>query len=227
MNVIRHHNIDNLIDALSEEIALKLQSAIQQNHIAKLLVSGGKSPIPLFEKLSQKDISWKNVVIGLVDERFVDVQNESSNEKLVMDHLLKNYAKDASFVGLIYNLDSMEKNLEVAQNLYRTFHSGIDVCILGMGTDGHTASLFPNDPSSQRNLHEIDQSLLVNTVSPIPPNQRISCSKYLIDHSKNIYLMISGSEKLEVLNRAEMDELPIAHFFHTSRTNLIIHYNEN
>lgn len=227
MNVIKHKNIVDLIDVLSDEIALKLQSSIQQNQIAKLLVSGGKSPIPLFEKLSQKDISWKNVVIGLVDERFVDVQSELSNEKLVKDHLLKNYAKEASFVGLIYNLDSMDKNLEISQNLYRTFHSGIDVCVLGMGTDGHTASLFPNDPSSLRNLCEVNQSLLVNTYSPLPPKQRISCSKYLIDHSRNVYLMISGKEKLEVLNKAEIYELPIAHFFHTSRTNLIVHYNEN
>jgi 6-phosphogluconolactonase len=226
MNIIEFKDNNESTEALSEEIACKLQAAIQKHRIAKLLVSGGRSPIPLFEKLSKKNISWKNVVIGLVDERFVAVKNKSSNEKMISDTLLQNRAKEASFFGLIYDLNSKNSNLELARNLYTTFATGADVCLLGMGMDGHTASLFPNDPNSQDNLAMPNQDLLLYTLADVTPYERITCSKNLINRSKNLYLMISGEEKLNVLNNAHLEGLPISHFFQTQGTNLIVHYNK-
>lgn len=227
MILIEHRNIEESTNALSDKIAEKLKTAIHENGIAKFLVSGGRSPIPLFKNLSKKNIPWKDVVIGLVDERFVDTNNEKSNEKLVREVLLQNKAKEASFIGLVNDAKSLSKNLELSKNLYSTFRSGIDVTLLGMGLDGHTASLFPKDTSAVNNLNKPSQEVLINTKADVPPFERISSTKHLINQSENIYLFMSGNEKFKVLKRAEIDKLPIAHFFQTPRANLVVYYNEN
>ena len=90
-----------------------------------------------------------------------------------------------------------------------------------MGEDGHTASLFPNDPNSEENLNN-DFIGFVNTQAPVEPKNRISCSKALLLKSTQLAVMLIGENKLTVFNQAKEAKFPISYF--TSK--LIVYYAE-
>ena len=114
-------------------ISAKLKDAINKSGTASLVVSGGSSPIKIFKDLSQIELPWSKVQITLVDDRLVEPQSENSNQRLLYEHFLKNKAKKSKFFPLSEDLIS-----------YKKFKIPFDVTLLGMGEDGHFASLFPN-----------------------------------------------------------------------------------
>ena len=225
-NIIEHKSKAVMESQLATLIAKQLEIAIKKNSSAQLLVSGGTTPKGMYNLLSLKPIDWSRVCIGLVDERYVPNSSEHSNEKLIKENLLINLAKDASLVPMFYVPDNEEKNIEHVNEKYKRFHNSIDVCLLGMGADGHTASLFPGDKNSEAYLLS-DEQKIIATRSPQHPQQRISCSKQLLLNSDNIYLMITGSEKMRVLKSASVHNYPIAHFTTAQEKPIEIHYSEN
>ena len=218
MRTLEFLNKSDLEDQLVSNISTKLISEIKTKGRASLLVSGGSTPIHLFQKLSNVNLPWKKVTVGLVDERFVPTNNKGSNEKLVRENLLMNYASDTTFIGMVYYTNDVFKNLEEAEKKYGIFSSGATVTILGMGEDGHTASLFPGNNSSQKDLKGENELLLLNTISPSEPRRRVSCGKDLLLSSKNIYLMMVGENKLAVFNQAHLLKLPISYFISSIET---------
>ena len=119
----------NIVRLISDN----LKSAIKKTGVASLVVSGGSSPIKIFEELSEIDLPWSKVQITLVDDRLVDAKDINSNQKLLLDHLLKKKAKNANFFLLTEDFI-----------LNNEFKMPFDISLLGMGEDGHFASLFPN-----------------------------------------------------------------------------------
>ena len=225
MNILHFKTGKELENDLANKIANQLGIAIQKNGKAFLLVSGGTSPIEMFQLLSLKNIDWQKITIGLVDERFVANDNAASNERLVKENLMINEAKNATFIPMVYTTENESENLNLANQQYKIFHSTIDVCILGMGEDGHTASLFPNEISSEKNLLS-DSICLISTISPNAPTQRISCSKSLILKSNSIYLMLIGEHKKLILQQASSKKLPIAYFIEAENKKTEIYYSE-
>lgn len=225
MNTLSFKYAKELEIQLANQIAMKLEIAIKKNGQANMLVSGGTSPIGVFHLLSLKSIDWSKVTIGLVDERFVPAQDENSNEKLVRENLLINEASTATLLPMVYNLESEIENLAIANEAYKVFYNTIDVCLLGMGEDGHTASLFPGDRASELNL--ISDSLnLVSTLSPKAPCARISCSKTLLLSSDYIYIMIIGEVKKNVIHKALVNKLPISYFIQNEHKIVDLYYAE-
>lgn len=224
MNIVQFNTSKELENQLASQIAAKLDLAIKKNGKANLLVSGGTSPIGMFHLLSLKQIDWKNVTIGLVDERFVPNSSENSNERLVKENLMINEAKLSQFIPMVYELENEIENLAIANDSYKQFHQAIDVCVLGMGEDGHTASLFPNDKASQYNLLS-DYISLVSTISPHEPRKRISCSKTMLLSSDFIYVMLLGESKKLVLQQASANKLPISYFIETENKVIDIYYS--
>lgn len=218
----RYSNSDELVQALSQRIGKILKNAVDKRDRASLVVSGGRTPIALFETLSQMKLPWDKVVITLADERWVEPTSEDSNEKLVRDKLLQNQARGATFLSLKSDFPTPEEGrLAVEENLLG-LPRPLDVLILGMGTDGHTASLFPcSDELDYAMAPERGERLVV--VHPkTAPHERISFSLPTLLDSRHIFLHLEGEKKAQVLDKAlesdDVKEMPIRAFWQNRQT---------
>ena len=214
---------------LAEEISQKLDLELKNKGEANLLVSGGSTPKKLYEILSNKKIDWKNVSIGLIDERFVATNTEESNELLIKNTLLKNKAADAKFIGLIFNINDYKENLNITISKHKPFYKSITCSILGMGSDGHTASLFPNFEEVYTDDSIYGDKMIINTKATSEPSKRISYTKAKILSSKHLFLYFNGKEKLDVFNSAKKNKnasiRPISAFIHQNINTLNVFYS--
>ena len=193
---------ESLTVALAGRIAALLTAGIKNNGKASLAVSGGSTPVALFKQLSGINIPWQNVVITLVDERWVEPTEADSNERLVRAHLLKNNAAVATFIGMKNAaptaVDGEAKFEQLLQNISQPF----DVLILGMGRDGHTASLFP-DAENLAVATDMDSGRTCIGLSPIAAqHERMTLTLPAILNSRQIFLHIVGQDKKALLNKA-------------------------
>lgn len=194
---------------LASKIADILRIAITEKGTATILLSGGSTPKNLYQKLSEIDLDWSKVHVGLVDERFVPQDSPFSNETLIRENLMQNKATAAKMHPMVIHTAEYVENLKLATEENRVFENP-DVIVLGMGDDGHTASLFPNDPSSEEATHS--NNLLANTNAPNEPTQRITFCGPILKKGNHNFLMITGARKLEVLSESIERNYPIHHF---------------
>jgi 6-phosphogluconolactonase len=194
---------------LAQDIAQRLVAAIQARGFAVLSVSGGKSPVALFEALRVIDIDWSRVRVTLVDERCVPCIHPDSNALLVQTHLLQDLAAKAQLVVMVTSttepLDSPAAQAKVA-GLALSAAGSADVLVLGMGADGHTASLFPEAPNladalDMRNTHSCVAIELANPPASAP-YARITQTLVQILSSRYIVLPLTGADKLNTLQQA-------------------------
>jgi len=221
---------EELIDSFSKKIIENLNVGIRQRGKATLLVSGGSTPKPLFEKLSHSDIDWSCVKIGLVDERWVDEDHKDSNAKLVKDFLLVNKASKATFIPLYQKGLKAQDSQEKCSNLVKNELFPCDVLILGMGDDGHTASLFPNKKELKDALDISRESYCISMTPDDAPHTRMSLTLSAILKAQNLYLHIQGKNKIEVYEKAisEQDytKSPITAVLKNDIKNIEVYYNE-
>lgn len=222
--LLKHISKEETESALIVAFSRIILEAIEEHGTAHILLSGGGTPKNLYARLSQEDLPWNKVVIGLVDERFVPQDHEKNNGLLIQQHLLQNEAKQAMFIPMIYDANDLNVNLEEAIKQYKLFENRLDIVLLGMGSDGHTASLFPNDASSNKGLQDDFEQILLNTEADVAPFLRVSCSKKMLLGARNLFLFITGEEKIQVLKNADSESLPIASFMQTN-TILNVYYN--
>lgn len=218
--------------ALAEHIANALRSAIAARGQASLAVSGGKSPIPLFEALREQDLDWSKVTIVLVDERVVPRDHADSNTALVARHLLQGRAAAARFLLFFrelaptFNAEVLDALVRDADERIATLPWPLDVAVLGMGEDAHTASLFPGAPGYARAI-ATDQ-LLAWVVPDTAPHARISFTLSALLAARELVLSITGESKLAVYRRAaqKADEaLPISLVINQTQTPLSVWMN--
>jgi 6-phosphogluconolactonase len=193
----------SLVTALAHNVADRLAAAETRHHRAVLAVPGGTTPAPLFDCLSREPIGWNGITITLVDERCVPESSERSNARLVKTHLLRNAAECARFVPLY-------RNEEAAAALGR-----FDVVVLGMGSDGHTASFLPGGDTLAQALDPRGTRRVIRLEAPgLEP--RLTFSFPALIDSDFIALHIEGEEKAEVLARAlepgPVERMPIRAF---------------
>ena len=194
---------------LAQRIAEILRSEIDQKGTATILLSGGSTPKNLYQKLGGIDLDWSKVHVGLVDERYVSQDSPYSNETLIRESLMSAHAKNAHCHSMVIDPSNYEDNLNLAALENRIFEKP-DVIVLGMGDDGHTASLFPNDQGS--NEATVSSSLIANTTSPNEPTQRITFCGPILQKGKHLFLMITGLKKMEVLTESQEKNYPIHYF---------------
>ena len=219
---------DNLTVELADYIGKQLTAGIADNGRASLAVSGGSTPVDLFEELSQTDIAWDKVVITLVDERWVEPVNNDSNEHLVRTHLLKNRAAAATFVGMKNEAATAGAGEQQCENGLTNVPRPFDLLILGMGGDGHTASLFPG-AAQLAAATDMESGRNCMGIAPLTaPHERMTLTLPAILDSRQIILHITGPEKQEVLEQALQDgpieAMPIRYILRQQTTPVSVYW---
>ena len=227
-NVHAFSTQDDLIAALSQSITQELQKAINEKGKASLLVSGGSTPKPLFEKLRETSLDWEKVCIGLCDERWISSTHEESNENLVKTHLLQAKASKATFIGMyIEGTDSQDAEILCEKKMKEALFP-FDVLILGMGSDAHTASLFPENVKLEKAFDLNNEALCIAIEPTTAPYMRMSLTRQAILSAAHIYLHFEGKEKLAVYEEAivgeDMYKMPIRSILNQDIKDVEVYY---
>ena len=212
---------------LALRVAGHLETDISLHGRATAVVSGGRTPIGFFQQLAKQDIAWDRVSITLADERWVDASHSDSNERLVRENLLIHRATDASFISLKNKaMSAQEGQKELATRLKQV--GKFSAVVLGMGNDGHTASLFPGMTNLVSGL-DMESGLDCLATSPdTAPHERITLTLPRLLRSTIIFLQLTGTSKLqmleEVLEGRDIYEFPIRSVLQQKVTDLEIFY---
>ncbi|MDJ0778854.1 MAG: 6-phosphogluconolactonase [Gammaproteobacteria bacterium] len=227
----RFDDRDAMIEALRQTIAGELDNALAQNAQATLLLSGGSSPAPLYRGLSETPLDWQRVDVALVDERWVDPGDAASNERLLRATLLQNHAAAARFTGMKNNHPSPFSGESECNRAYARLQTPFDLALLGMGPDGHTASLFPGasglTEALDRQLHcaairarrsEVTGEFL----------ERMTLTPWSLLQSRRLLLMITGDEKWRVYQQARQNgadiDLPVSLLLDQDRVPVAVYW---
>lgn len=206
---------EEMQQALANDIAADLAEALSEKAMATLVVSGGSTPKRLFQILSEADLPWQNVTITLADDRWLNPDDKDSNERLVFENLLQNNAKKAKFIGLKSPDDDAFQGEKTTDERLKSLPLPYDVTVLGMGMDGHTASLFPCASQLQLAV-DCEESRCRAVLPESAPYQRMTQTLNTLRASEKIYLQLNGQEKMDVYRRASSEgapeEMPIRYF---------------
>ena len=196
-----------LVAKAAAAIELTLRQAITTRGQASLMVSGGSSPRPLYERLSKVDLGWSKVTISLVDERWVNPGEPGSNEDFIRETLLQNKASATKFFGLKTSHETVKAGLTASEARFKSLEQPFDICVMGMGSDGHTASWFPHSRGLETALAPQNKNILCAIDAAGAPvagdhPHRISLTLSAILASHAIFLFIPGEAKRTVFDAA-------------------------
>ena len=192
---------------LANRVAKQLRDALDAKGSASLVVPGGTTPVPFLQELSTQDLDWKNVMVFLSDERFVPTTSDRSNTALVRDALIQNKAAEAQFFafwreGLTPDELANELGTELASV------GPFDVCVVGMGLDMHTASLFPSMDRLNEALIDTQNRRILAVHPDGQPEPRLTLTAPMLRASRKMHLLITGADKRTALKRAVQTENP-------------------
>ena len=210
MELIEYPDAELMMIRLADLLASELRTALSMNDTASLAVPGGTTPGPIFDSLCGVDLDWDRVRVMLTDERWLPEDSERSNTRLLRQRLLTDRAAKAVYVPLYADASTPEDKLD---DLSQTVAEALplSVALLGMGTDMHTASIFPGADRLEHALHGDD--LLVAMRAPGAPEPRITLSAKVLQDAMRCHIVITGSEKRAALERARdlpPEEAPVA-----------------
>jgi len=222
MEAQRYADMETLSRELATQLAASLKTAIGARGLASLVVSGGRSPVKLFEMLRTQALDWGRVCVALADERWVTPEDAASNEHLVRNVLLKDQAAAARFHGLKNAAPTPDLGAVSAWETFARVPRPFDAVILGMGDDGHTASLFPGSPNLPRALNQAAVAGCVGMWAPKAPQPRLSLNLTALLDSRRVVVLIAGESKWNTLTAAKKEgpvqDMPIRALLRQTRT---------
>jgi 6-phosphogluconolactonase len=197
---------DDLAAGLAAQVKQALEEAIALRGRAVLAVSGGSTPVAFFKALSALELAWEQVTIILVDERMVPASHDRSNAKLVRDNLLQNNAANAFFVPMYQGaFDEGDAAHQIETVMKRASLAVPDFLILGLGSDGHTASFFPGGDHLPDAIDPAQKALVLPMHAEGAGEARLTLTLPVLLAARQIALHIEGAKKREVLDRALAD----------------------
>ncbi|MFM7274706.1 MAG: 6-phosphogluconolactonase [Gammaproteobacteria bacterium] len=197
----------SLEDVLCEAIGAAIAASITARGVALLGLSGGSTPLPLYRRLAQASLDWPRVVIALVDERWVPVDHPASNEGALRHAFAPALAQGARLQGMKNPSIRAADGLAVCEADYRSLPLPFDLVLLGMGEDGHIASLFPRAEGLDAAL-DADSPALCAAISAAPSRvtgeftERVSLTLGALHPARVIVLLALGEAKRHTLIEA-------------------------
>jgi 6-phosphogluconolactonase len=191
-----------LAESLADAVADQLRSALAERGRASLALSGGSTPKRFMQELARRPLDWSAVTVTLVDERWVPSENPRANAGLVRTHLLHGPAAQATFVPLYAPTPTPEAGIDRVRARIDALPLPLDVVVLGMGEDGHTASFFPGGDHLDEALDPNARTRVLPMRAPGAGEPRITLSLPLLAGARARYLLIEGDAKRRVLIEA-------------------------
>ena len=223
MEIVEYPDRELMMIALADRLASELATAVRGKGSVSFCVPGGTTPGPVFDTLSGLSIDWDRVTVFLNDERWVPESHERSNARLVRQRLLTGRAAAAAFVPLYADTPEPEQALDALTEALSP-HLPIDVLLLGMGADLHTASLFPGADRLAEALAP-DAPVLMALRAPGAGEPRVTLTARVLADAMACHILITGAEKRAALDRARglpAEEAPV----NAVLTNATVHWAE-
>jgi len=226
----------SLAEHLAGEIVVQINNSIAEKGRAVVAFSGGSTPKPLFKALADHDVDWSNVIVTLVDERWVGIDHELSNGAFLTQYLLSELGENLpTFVPLFNDETSADKGRSKTLEQYCQVTSSdvskpreFDVVVLGMGNDGHTASFFPDADNIADLVNPDSSDYLLSCSTPTTQVERITWSVPMLLDTSFLALHMTGSSKADVFQQAcsspQATELPIRSVIFQNKTPLNVYY---
>jgi 6-phosphogluconolactonase len=187
---------------LAAAIASVLAEALRVRPIASLVVSGGHTPSDMYAQLARQPLDWSRVQVALADERWVAADNADSNERMVRAALLQHGASQACLVGLKNEAGSPEEGASLAWAALSRLPRPFDAVVLGMGDDGHVASLFPGSLELPAAMDARAPPACVAIRPPTAAHARLSLNLAALLQSRRIFVQIIGARKWQTYEAA-------------------------
>ena len=192
--------------ALAQAVAAKLRDGLQQRQRASLVVPGGRTPAPFLDRLATQQLPWSDVIVSLSDDRLVPADHPDSNEGTIRRHLLRGAAASAQLIALVNPALDAEEQLATAERALAAMPRPVDAAVLGMGEDGHMASLFPGAAGTAEAL-DTRRPQRVALVKPAEaPHARISLTLRALLDARVLMILIQGERKRAAIERAAESE---------------------
>jgi len=192
----------DLAEALASAVQDALAARLRHDGAAALAVSGGTTPVAFFQALSRRDLDWRAVTVTLVDERWVPESSPRSNAALLKTHLLQNRAAAATFVPLVNSAATPETGRHDAEAAIAALPLPFAAIVLGMGTDGHTASFFPGGDRLNEALYPATGQLIETMRAEAAIDPRITLTLPVLLEADHLFLHIEGQAKRDTLEAA-------------------------
>ncbi|MDO8377655.1 6-phosphogluconolactonase [Phenylobacterium sp.] len=189
-----------LADAASTATVAALSAGLAARGHASLIGTGGRSPAPVYDALSGADLDWGRITVSLSDDRFVPLTSPDSNERLVRERLLRGCAAAATFLSLYSSVPTPDAAAEIAEPHLRAL-APFDMLFLGMGEDGHIASLIPGSPVMDQGLDPAGERFVIGVPEGVgsPPVARISLTLRALLQARATLVLIRGAVKRQIV----------------------------
>ncbi|MEM7563720.1 MAG: 6-phosphogluconolactonase [Pseudomonadota bacterium] len=221
-----------MTNSLFNDLSEIIEQACREKDRLSIMLSGGSTPRPLYQKLSQANLCWNKIQLGLVDERWVETSHPASNAGFINSSLLQNKAAETSFQTMKNNAATAVEGLAVCNREYAKLPCPFDICLLGMGPDGHTASLFPGAKGLEEALNTDSLCAAITAQqSEVTGDfvERMTLTRSAILNSRKLILLMSGNDKWSVYQKAKAKpatkQLPISFFIQQNQVPMDVYWS--